>query len=193
MNFMRTLMIFSLALFCWACRTEKTFRGTELPETPIADFALQDQHGGTFKLSAQSGKVVLFFFGFTYCPDVCPMTLSTWKRVQDALGEEAKQVKFVYVTVDPERDTKEKLQSHLEIFSSDFIGLTGDEETLKSVYAAFGVYREKESIASSASGYLVNHTSRIFVVDQKGALRVLLDHAAPVEDVVNDVRLLLRN
>lgn len=181
-----------VALSLCACQSEESFRGTEMPETQLADFELQDQYGQPFKLSGQRGKVMLFFFGYTFCPDVCPMTLSTWKRVQDALGEEAQQVEFVYVTVDPERDTREKLQSHLEIFSSNFIGLTGEQEALRSVYAAFGVYIEKASISGSATGYLVNHTSRIFVVDQKGALRSLLDHAAPVEDLVHDVRLLLR-
>ncbi len=189
---MRSVFILSLALFGWACQTQETFRGTEMPETPIADFELQDQNGRPFKLSDQRGKVVLFFFGYTFCPDVCPMTLSTWKRVQDALGNDVQQVKFVYVTVDPERDTREKLQTHLDIFSSDFIGLTGEHEALRQVYAAFGVYLEKVSIAASATGYLVNHTSRMFVVDQNGVLRVLLDHAAPVDDVVHDIRLLLR-
>ncbi|NUO79233.1 SCO family protein [candidate division KSB1 bacterium] len=190
---MRIALILSLALFGWACRANDTFRGTEMPETLIADFELQDHDGQPFKLSDQHGKVVLFFFGYTYCPDVCPMTLSTWARVHQALEADTAGVKFVYVTVDPERDTPEKLKAHMSIFSEDFIGLTGSVEALRAVYAAFGVYVEKVTIAASATGYLVNHTSRMFVVDQKGVLRVLLDHAAPVDDVVHDIRLLLRS
>lgn len=179
-------------LLLLACRSNEAFRGTEMPATPIADFELQDQHGQPFQLSAQRGKVVVFFFGYTFCPDVCPMTLSTWRRVQDALGKDATQVEFVYVTVDPERDTPARLATHLENFSSDFTGLTGAQETLRAVYAAFGVYIEKVQIAESAAGYLVNHSTRMFIVDQNNVLRLLLDHAAPVDDVVHDLRLLLR-
>lgn len=188
------LPIFALlgVVLLFACRADETFRGTAIDATPIADFELQDQTGAVFKLSAQRGKVVLFFFGYTFCPDVCPMTLSTWKRVQDALGNDAATVRFVYVTVDPERDTREKLKNHLENFSEDFTGLTGSNEALRAVYASFGVYINKTSIAESAAGYLVDHTARMFVVDKNGALRLLLDHAAPVDEVVHDVRLLLR-
>lgn len=189
---MRNFFI-SLLLFCsLACRSTDTFRGTAMPETPITEFALANQHGQPFKLSEQRGKVVLFFFGYTFCPDVCPLTLSTWKRVYDVLRADVQQVKFVYVTVDPQRDTPEKLKTHLAVFSSDFIGLTGAPEVLSEVYADFGVYVEKVNIAASAAGYLMNHSTRMFVVDQKGILRLLINHDAPVEDVVHDIRLLLK-
>jgi protein SCO1/2 len=188
---MRTSLILFSALLVWSCRSTDTFRGTEMPETPIADFTLHDQNGQPFKLSDQRGKVVLFFFGYTFCPDVCPLTLSTWKRVHDALQADAQQVKFVYVTVDPQRDTPEKLKTHLAVFNSDFIGLTGAPEVLSEVYADFGVYIEKVNIAASAAGYLMNHSTRMFVVDRNGALRLLIGHDAAVEDVGHDIRLLL--
>jgi protein SCO1/2 len=190
--FMQTLLILCIALLVWSCQSTDAFRGTEMPETPITDFILQDQNGQPFKLSEHRGRVVLFFFGYTFCPDVCPLTLSTWKRANDALGADAAQVKFVYVTVDPQRDTPEKLKTHLAVFSSDFIGLTGSPEALKEVYADFGVYAEKVNVAASAAGYLMNHSTRMFVVDQNSALRLLIGHDAPVEDVVHDIRLLLR-
>jgi protein SCO1/2 len=189
---MRNFFICLLFLFGSACRSTDTFRGTEMPETPIADFELTDQNGQPFQLNEQRGKVVLFFFGYTFCPDVCPLTLSTWKRVHDALGADTAQVKFVYVTVDPQRDTPEKLKTHLAVFSSDFIGLTGSPDALKEVYAAFGVYAEKVNIAASAAGYLMNHSTRMFVVDQNGVWRLLIGHDAAVEDIVHDIRLLLR-
>lgn len=189
---MRNFIICLLLILGAACRSTDTFRGTEMPETPIADFALPDQNGRLFKLSEQRGKVVLFFFGYTFCPDVCPLTLSTWKRVHDALGADTAQVKFVYVTVDPQRDTPEKLKTHLAVFSPEFLGLTGSPEALKEVYAEFGVYIEKVNIAASAAGYLMNHSTRMFAVDQTGVLRLLIGHDAPVEDVVHDIRLLLK-
>ena len=188
---MRPLCIYLLLLCCQACRSTDTFRGTEMPETVMADFVLEDHNGQPFKLSGQRGKVVVFFFGYTFCPDVCPLTLSTWKRVHDALQADAQQVKFVYVTVDPQRDTPEKLKTHLAVFSSDFTGLTGSPEALKEVYANFGVYAERVNIAASAAGYLMNHSTRMFVVDQNGVWRLLIDHDAPVYDVVHDLRLLL--
>jgi len=188
---MRNFFICLLLLCGAACRSTDTFRGTEMPETPITDFILPDQNGQPFKLSDQRGKVVLFFFGYAFCPDVCPLTLSTWKRVHDKLQAGAQQVKFVYVTVDPQRDTPEKLKTHLAVFNSDFIGLTGSPEILKEVYADFGVYAEKVNIAAGAAGYLMNHSTRMFVVDQNGVWRLLISHDAPVEDVVHDIRLLL--
>ncbi len=189
---MRILLITMLALAGWACRSDDSFRTTEMPATPISEFVLQDQHGRPFKLSEQRGKVVVFFFGYTFCPDVCPMTLSTWKRVYDALQADTAAVRFVYVTVDPERDTPEKMQAHLAIFHPSFTGLTGSPEALREVYADFGVYAEKVNIAAGASGYLINHSTRMFVVDARGDLRLLIDHAAPVPEVVHDLRLLVR-
>lgn len=189
---MRIWLILFIVLLVWSCQSTDTFRGTVMPETPITDFTLQDHNGQPFKLSEHRGKVLLFFFGYTFCPDVCPLTLSTWKRVHDALQADAPNVQFVYVTVDPERDTPEKLKTHLAVFSADFIGLTGSPEALKELYADFGVYIEKVNIAASAAGYLMNHSTRMFVVDQNGVLRLLIDHDARVEDVVHDIRLLLK-
>lgn len=189
---MRTLLIASFFSIFIGCRSTDGFRGTEMPETPITDFVLQDQSGGEFKFSSHRGKVLVFFFGYTFCPDVCPLTLSTWKRVHDALGADAQQVEFVYVTVDPQRDTPEKLQAHLSIYSPDFAGLTGSQQALTEVYASFGVFMEKVSIAESAGGYLINHSSRMFVVNQAGSLRLLIDHEAGVDDIVHDLRLMLR-
>jgi len=172
--------------------SEPSFRTTEIGENiPTSDFTLTNQHGEPFTLSEHEGKVVLLFFGFTYCPDVCPATLSTWKRVQDALEESSEKVEFVYITVDPERDTPEKMQQHLSVFSSDFIGLTGDKQALQKVYSDYGVYREKVEVSESASGYLINHTSRIYVIDKQGRWRLSIPHDTPVKDIVHDVKELI--
>ena len=121
------------------------------------------------------------------------MTLSTWKKVQDAIEEDVDKVEFVYITVDPERDTPEKIASHLAVFSPDFIGLTGPVEDLQEVYSSYGVYREKNQISDSAAGYLINHTSRINIIDTQGRWQLSFSHDAPVEDLVHDIRLLLKN
>ncbi|MFQ5676178.1 MAG: SCO family protein [bacterium] len=184
---------FSILTLSACQKTDTTFRGTELGDSiPTTDFTLIDQHNRPFTLSENKGNVVLLFFGFTYCPDVCPLTLSTWKKVGDLLGDDAQRVRFVYVTVDPERDTPERLKTHLAIFSPDFIGLTGPIENLKEVYAAYGVYREKNQISDSATGYLINHTARINIIDPQGNWRLTFSHDSAAEDIGHDIRLLLK-
>jgi protein SCO1/2 len=177
-----------------ACQSSApAFKGTVLdsPRT-VTDFALTDQHGKTFRLSDQRGQVVLLFFGYTFCPDVCPMTLGTWKRVHEALGEEAERVRFVFITVDPERDTPERLREHVENFNPDFFGLTGAPDELEPVYQQFGVYYEKDTATESAAGYLVSHTASSFVVDPDGQWRLRHSFGTSVEDIVHDVRQLLK-
>jgi protein SCO1/2 len=177
-----------------ACQSSApSFKGTVLdPPQAVTDFTLTDQHGKTFRLSDQRGQVVLLFFGYTFCPDVCPMTLGTWKRVYEALGDAAERVRFVFVTVDPERDTPERLREHLENFNPDFIGLTGTPDELEPVYQQFGVYYEKDTTTKSAAGYLVSHTASAFVVDPDGQWRLRHSFGTPVEDIVHDIKQLLK-
>ncbi len=168
-----------------------SLRGTTLPELPFSDFTLIDQHGKPFTLSRDKGEVTLMFFGFTFCPDVCPLTLSTWKQTADQLTDETGRVKFVYVTVDPERDTPEKLKTHLAVFSPDFIGLTGETAQLDSVYSNYGVIRERVEISESAAGYLMNHTSSIYFLDRNGIWVSRMSNDAKPEDIAHDVKVLL--
>lgn len=168
------------------------FRGTAMQEPIDApDFTLTDQHGQQFTLSEQEGNVVLLFFGYTHCPDVCPTTLAAWRQVENTLGDEADNVRFVFVTVDPERDTREQLQAHLAGFSDDFIGLTGETAALEKVYQAYGVYHEKDTSQETAAGYLVNHTGSTYVIDTNGQWRLRFPFNTSVEDMVHDIRLLL--
>jgi protein SCO1/2 len=171
---------------------DASYRGTVLdPARTVQDFSLTDQHGQPFRLSDQRGKVVVLFFGYTFCPDVCPTTLGIWKRVDEALGEDAENVRFVFVTVDPERDTPEQLKQHVGIFNKDFVGLTGALAELTPVYQTFGVYYEKDAETESAAGYLVNHTASAFVVDSEGQWKLKHSYGTPEEDIVHDIRQLL--
>ena len=188
----RTLSLTLLvAVLITACGSP-AFRGSELEEpAPVPDFVLTDQHGQPFRLSDQLGQVVLLFFGYTQCPDVCPTTLATWKRVHEALGDDASRVRFVFVTVDPERDTAERLGMHVNAFNPDFVGLTGSSEDLEAVYDVFDVYYEKDTSSGSAAGYLVNHTATTFVLDPEGQWRLRETFGTEVDDVVHDVQQLL--
>lgn len=158
---------------------------------PTPDFTLRDQHGRPFRLSDRKGRAVVLFFGFVHCPDVCPTTLSTWKQIRQALGERAPQVEFVFITVDPERDTPQLLREHLGIFSDAFVGLTGTLEELDPVYKAYGVTREKVVISTGASGYLVDHSTMMYLIDPNQECRVLFPYNAPAEDVLHDLNQLL--
>lgn len=181
-----------------ACKPTPSFRGNVLATPdgtsamPAPGFTLTDQYDRLFHLSDQKGRVVILFFGYASCPDVCPTTLSVWKQVHEALGDDAHQVRFVFVTVDPERDTKERLKVHLDLFNSDFIGLTGTEAELEAVYQAYGVYREKVTLSDSALGYQVTHTSSGYVIDPDGAWRLRHPFGTPVEDIVHDIRQLVK-
>jgi len=167
------------------------FQGSLIePPTPAKDFLLHDQHGQPFHLSDQRGKVVLLFFGYTFCPDVCPATLVSFKKIREGLGNHANQVKFVFVTVDPDRDTPEQLKTHLGLFSPDFVGLTDDLNQLETVWADYFIDPQKQPGAGTA-GYLVEHTTRLYVIDQQGNLRLTFPFGLSYEAMLQDVQQLL--
>ena len=170
-----------------------TYQGSLIdPPVPAADFQLNNQHGDTFHLSEQRGKVVLIFFGYTHCPDVCPVALSEFKQVKKQLGDLADQVEFVFITVDPERDTAEVLGQYLANFDPTFIGLSGTPDELEPVYKSYGVYHEKTD-TGSAAGYLVDHTARMYVIDAQGNWRLTYPFGMEVEKQVEDLVHLLQD
>lgn len=160
------------------------------PPVKAAEFSLTYHDGMPFTLSDQRGKVVLIFFGYVNCPDVCPTTLSDFKRVHEALGEQAGEVKFVFITVDPERDTPEMLADYAAAFNTDFIGLGGRDEDLRPVWDAYYVVREKIE-SESALGYLMEHSARVMVIDRQGDLRMTFPFGMSVEAMTQDIQHLL--
>jgi protein SCO1 len=170
-----------------------TFRGTLYdPALPAPEFELRQNDGGLFRLSEQKGSVVLIFFGYTSCPDVCPITLSELRKVQEQLGENASQIQVVFITVDPERDTPEVIQKYVSIFNPAFIGLSGSIEDLEPVWREYGVYREVEQVETSAAGYLVTHTARTYLIDQDGNLRLSYSFGTAIDDIVHDLMVLIK-
>lgn len=168
------------------------FRGTTYAEPyPVAPEIQLIRAGGTnFRLSEMRGKIVALFFGYTSCPDVCPTTMAELKQALDKVGPQADQVQVLFVTVDPQRDTPEKVQEYVNHFNSDFIGLSGPEPDLAKVWSEYGVFRQIVD-GTSAAGYIVDHTARVTLIDQQGNLRVSFPFDTPVEDVVHDLNLLL--
>jgi protein SCO1/2 len=161
------------------------------PPAPAYNIALQDTDGELFQLSDHTGEVVLIFFGYTNCPDVCPTTMAEFKQVYEKLGPDADRVKFVYFSVDPERDTRERVNDFVNAFNPNFIGITGDEANLEPVWQAYGVYHEKQEVGSAA-GYVVDHTASIYVIDTQGGWRMTFPYGLGVDAMTTDIQHLLQ-
>ena len=170
-----------------------TFRGTLYdPALPAPEIVLSRDNGSSFRLSERRGDVILLFFGYTSCPDVCPTTLSELRKVNEELGKNASQVQVVFVTVDPDRDTPEQIQKYVSIFNPAFIGLSGSLDELEPVWKDYGVYREVEQVSTSAAGYLVNHTARVYLIDRDGNLRLSYSFGTPTDDILHDLKILFK-
>jgi protein SCO1/2 len=163
------------------------------PLAQAHDFTLTDQHGQPFRLSDQRGKVVLLYFGYTSCPDVCPTTLAALAAVRRALGPDAQKVQVVFITVDPGRDTQEVIQRYLASFDPSFIGLRGTQAKLDPIIEAYGVTASADSHDTHAHDYKVTHSSYVYVIDPAGRWRMVLHEDDKVEDIVSDVRYLAQN
>ncbi len=170
-----------------------SFRGTAYgePYPPAPEFELMHSSGELFRLNDQRDKIVLLFFGFTYCPDVCPTTLAELNLALREIGEKENSVQVVLISVDPGRDTPKKIQEYVENFNSSFIGLSGLEDELTKIWQDYGVFREVVQ-GGSAETYDVSHTARVTLIDTNGNLRLSYGFGTPVEDIVNDLELLLK-
>ena len=188
-----SLLVVGVAALTLVFAKPASFRGTSYgePYPKAAEIELKKSNGETFRLSDQKGKIVLLFFGYTSCPDVCPTTLAELKQVMDGLGNKADLVQVVFVSVDPERDTPEKIQKYVEHFNHSFIGLSGTTDELQNVWNNYGVFRERVE-SNSAFGYIINHTARTYLIDADGNLRLSYGFQTPVENIVSDLKILLK-
>jgi protein SCO1/2 len=186
------LIIMSLAVvYTTLLNKPYQFQGSIIdPPVPATDFVLKSGDGTQFQLSTYRGKVVLLYFGYTFCPDVCPTTLYDLAQVKTKLGVKSKDIIVAMITVDPERDTLEKLGEYATTFDSSFFGLRGDIKTLKAVWADYGVFRQKNEVESSAR-YLIDHTARVYVIDREGNLRMTFPFGIDWEAIADDLAYLL--
>lgn len=167
------------------------FVATDITGADFArDFRLVDHHGKARTLADFKGKAVLLFFGYTHCPDVCLTMLTGLAMVQKRLGEDAARVQVLFVTLDPARDTPEKLGNFVSYFHKDFLALYGDESAIARTAKEFKVTYAKHD-SGSAAGYLLDHSARVYGFDPRGRPRVLIDHDAELASIVHDVKLLL--
>lgn len=171
--------------------SSQPFQGSLIePSPPAVDFSLSSADGSRYHLKEREGQVVLIFFGYANCPDVCPTTLSEFKAIYEGLGADAQMVDFVFISIDPERDTPADIDRYVSAFNSEFIGLSGDVEELQAVWDGYWVFREKQETESEA-GYLMAHTSRVYAIDKLGRLRLTFPFGISSKSMLSDVERLL--
>lgn len=168
------------------------YKGTVLePPASLPDFELAATSGKTFHLYEAKGDIALIYFGYTYCPDVCPLTLAQVKQALAGLKTGRERVHVIFISVDPERDTAEVLKRYLAAFDPSFIGLSGDFEKIKEIMKPFGAYAEKDAPAANGS-YTVSHSARLFLVDPQSQLLVVYPYDFKADDLRSDLEYLLQ-
>jgi protein SCO1/2 len=155
------------------------------------DFRLTDHNGKVRTLADFRGKAVVMFFGYTQCPDVCPTTMSEMKAVLQQLGADAARVQMLFVTLDPERDTRELLANYVPAFDPSFLGLFGDMETTARTAKEFRVFYQKQP-GRTPSSYTVDHTAGSYVFDSEGRVRLFARYGDGGANLAADLRTLLK-
>ena len=155
-----------------------------------SDFDLPDANGQRRTLADFKGRVVVVFFGFTHCPDVCPTTLIELAEVKKALGPDGERVQGIFITVDPERDTPELLRPYVNNFDPSFVALRGTPEETAAIAKKFKVFFAKVP-GKTEGNYTIDHTAASFVFDAKGKIRLYTRYGSGAEALKSDLRLLL--
>lgn len=146
-----------------------------------------DQDGDDFSFEQFEGRSVFVYFGYTYCPDYCPATVAEWREVKAVLGDDAEDVEFVMVSVDPERDTPERLREWLGFWDPEFYGVTMSPEDTKELTSAWGITATIRE-GGSESGYLVDHDVSTFVIGPDGRIHLVYPIGFEPEDIAEDIR-----
>jgi protein SCO1/2 len=182
-----------LALVVGACDPEKPrFEASDVTGSAFGrDFQLTDHNGKPRTLADFRGKVVVMFFGYTQCPDVCPTTLSDLAATLQKLGPDATRVQVLFVTIDPERDTPELLSQYVPAFNPTFLGLYGDAAATAATAREFKVLYQKQP-GSTPGSYSMDHSAGTFIFDPQGRLRLYVTHGQGPELYTHDIHELLR-
>jgi protein SCO1/2 len=154
------------------------------------DFALSDHNGTVRHLADFKGKVVVMFFGYTQCPDVCPTTMAELAEIKKALGKDGDRMQALFVTVDPERDTAKLLKAYMENFDPGFLALRPTMDQLPELAKDYKIYYKKVE-GRTATSYTMDHSAGSYVYDTKGRLRLFTRYGGPVEALRNDISILL--
>ena len=186
------LFIAAIGILLAACAPSKVqFESVDITGADYAkDFHLSEPSGQARSLADYRGKVVLLFFGYTQCPDVCPTTMADLKTVMKTLGPDAPRVQVLFVTLDPVRDTPEVLAQYVPAFDPRFVGLRGDEAGTAQTARDFKVFYQK--VPGTVPGsYTLDHTAGTYVFDPTGRIRLFIRQGEGATAVAHDVKLLL--
>jgi protein SCO1/2 len=190
-------LVAAIALACSVAACDKlpgkqaSFQNTDVTGLDYAkDFSLTDHMGKPRTLADYKGKVVVVFFGYTQCPDVCPTTMAEMAGVMQKLGPLADQVQVAFITLDPERDTQELLAAYAPAFDKRFVGLRGSPEQTARVAKEFKVFYAKVP-GTEPGSYTIDHTAGSYVFDRDGRLRLFIRHGQGGDAIEHDIRQLL--
>lgn len=185
-------LLFSFVLLLAACgQRGPEFRSTDVTGAGFGQrLELIDHNGQARRLEDFRGKATVLFFGYAACPDVCPTTLAKFAEVMKALGSEAGQVQVLFVTLDPERDTPERLKAFVPWFHAGFLGLYGDRAATDAVAKEFRIYSARKDVGGGM-GYVLDHSASAYVYDPAGRLRLYVSDGASAQDIAADLRILL--
>lgn len=185
------LLVTLFALAACAGPSRPSFKGTDITGAAFGrQLALTDHNGKPRTLEDFRGKVVVVFFGYTQCPDVCPTTLATLREVREKLGADGSRLQVLFVTVDPERDTQQVLAQYVPAFDPEFLGLYGSSDATARTAKEFKVFYNKAA-GSSPTSYTMDHSAGIFVFDPQGQIRLFGSHGYTVDSYLHDIRMLL--
>ena len=191
---LRSFLIAVMAVILVACSQKPEFKNIDITGSTAfgKDFSLLDPDGNTKTLADFKGKVVVMFFGYTQCPDICPTTLTEMQQVMAILGQQSDKVQVLFVTVDPERDTAAILKQYVPSFDSRFLGLRpADEAALEKVAKDFKIYYKKVP-GKSPGSYTMDHTAGSYAFDPEGRLRLYIKHAQGPETLAHDLKELMK-
>lgn len=189
----RRAILYLLAFLFTACgrNAPPAFRATDISGADFGhSLALTDHNGQPRQLADFRGKAVVLFFGYTSCPDVCPTTLARYADVMKALGPKAERVQVLFVTLDPERDSLQRLKDFVPWFHPAFLGLRGDPAETEQVAKEFRIFSARKEVGGGL-GYVLDHSAGSYVFDPAGRLRLYQRDTASVAEMAEDLRRLL--
>ena len=191
---MKKIVLLFLILICLvSCQNsnQQTFVGTDISSVRMdTAFSLKDFNGRIRTLEDFKGKVVVLFFGFTHCPDICPTTLTDLKKTMALLKDKASDVQVIFITLDPARDTEDVLKKFIPTFNSSFLGLTGTESDIDKVANQLKIFNKKVNDGSKA-GYTIDHSAGLYVIDKKGSIKLHISNGQKPEDLASDLAKLI--
>ena len=191
---MKKIALLCLIFICLvSCQKiqDQSFVGTDISSAHMdTSFKLRDFNGRLRTLEDFRGKVVVLFFGFTHCPDICPTTMTDLKKTMNLLKEKASGIQVIFITLDPARDTEDVLKKFIPTFNSSFLGLTGSESEIDKVTTQFKIFYNKVNDGSKA-GYTIDHSAGLYVIDKNGNVKLHISYGEKPADIASDLEKLI--